>query len=307
MMNKFLCILSLGAIVFGYSNAVYAERFEEKIKVNERQRAYILYVPDDVNNQKDIPVIFAFHPALGTGKFMEETTELHKYGTEFIIVYPDGYRRTWNAGGKCCGKANDHHIDDVGFLKAVLNDLRNKYDIQEKVYLTGFSNGSIFSFHLICNDPEMIAAAAPFGATRNMEGCKNNTSIPLLYIHGEVDKSAPAYGGYSHSKSTRDRLGYMHSAQEIAITIAKNNQCTDQSQQNEKWLEPLGTACETWSKGCNDDSSVSACVIPNLGHTWPGAEKRPGWLAKKFGPARPDLKGSQAIIQFFREQNLKAN
>lgn len=301
MINKLLYTLLLSIFVIGLPNTVNAERYEEKIKVSEQDRSYIIYLPDDVNDQKDIPVIFAFHPALATGKFMEETTGLHKHGSEFIVVYPDGYRWTWNAGGKCCGKANDHNIDDVGFFKAVLNDLKNKYDIQEKVYLTGFSNGSIFSFHLICNDPEMIAAAAPFGATRDMEGCKKNTSIPLLYIHGEVDKSAPAYGGYSQSKSTRDRLGYMHSAQEIAITIAKNNECTDQSLQNEKWLEPIGTVCETWSKECNDNSSVSACVIPNLGHTWPGAEKRSGWLAKKFGPARPDLKGSQAIINFFRE------
>lgn len=301
MINKLLYAFLLSIFVIGLPNTVNAERYEEKIKVSERDRSYIIYLPDDVNDQKDIPVIFAFHPALATGKFMEETTELHKNGPEFIIVYPDGYRRTWNAGGKCCGKANDHNVDDVGFFKAVLNDLKNKYDVQEKVYLTGFSNGSIFNFHLICNDPGMIAAAAPFGATRNMEGCKKNTSIPLLYIHGEVDKSAPAYGGYSKNKTTRERLDYMHSATEIASMIARNNQCSNQPETDKKWQEALGTICDTWSKGCNDNSSVSACVIPNLGHTWPGAEKRSGWLAKKFGPARPDIKGSQAIINFFRE------
>lgn len=301
MKNHALFALILSVLTFTFGNAANANRLEKTIKVGERNRSYILYLPDDVNGRKDIPVIFAFHPALGTGKFMEQTTQLHKYGTEFIIVYPDGYRRTWNAGGKCCGKANDYNIDDVGFFKAVLSDLKNKYNIQKQVHLTGFSNGSIFSFHLICNYPEIIAAAAPFGATRGMTDCKTNTSVPLLYIHGETDNSAPAYGGYSKNKTTRERLGYMHSAAETASAVAKNNQCSDQSQENKKWLDTLGTICETWPTGCNNNSSVSACIIPKLGHTWPGAKERAGWLSKKFGPARPDIKGSRVIIDFFRE------
>ncbi len=301
MMHKLLYISFLGILLCVFPNKGNAERYQETITVGERERSYIIHLPNDVDVRKNIPVIFAFHPALATGKFMEDTTKLHEHGSEFIIIYPDGYRRTWHAGGKCCGKAYDDEIDDVGFFKTVLQDLQNKYDVQEKVFLTGFSNGSIFTFHLICNYPEMVAAAVPFGATRNMEGCKTNTSIPLLYLHGEADRAAPVNGGYSKHKKTRDSLGYMHSAQEIASIIAKNNQCTDQSRQNKKWQESLGAVCETWSKSCNRNSSVSMCIIPKLGHTWPGAEKRYGLLPMYFGPGRPDLRGSQAVIEFFRE------
>lgn len=301
MINKLLYALLLSIFVIGLPNTVNAERYDATITVDERERSYIVHLPDDVSVRNNIPIIFAFHPAIANGKFMEKTTELHMYGSEFIVVYPDGYRRTWHAGGKCCGKAYKQKIDDVGFFKAILQDLKNRYNVQEKVFLTGFSNGSIFTFHLICNHPEMIAAAVPFGATRNMEGCKTNTSIPLLYLHGEVDRAAPVNGGYSKNKKTRDSLGYMHSAQEIATAIAKNNQCTGHSQEDYTWQKTLGTVCETWSKACNRNSSVSMCIIPKLGHTWPGAEKRYGLLPMYFGPGRPDLKGSQAVIEFFRE------
>jgi polyhydroxybutyrate depolymerase len=39
---------------------------------------------------------------------------------KFVVAYRDGVGRAWNVGG-CCGQPGRDHIDDVGFIDAVVN------------------------------------------------------------------------------------------------------------------------------------------------------------------------------------------
>ena len=68
-----------------------------------------------------------------------------KYG--FIVVYPSGTGRTpaalsWN-GGNCCGFAMEKKIDDVAFIRAVLDDLEKVVKVDpRRVHAAGMSNGA---------------------------------------------------------------------------------------------------------------------------------------------------------------------
>lgn len=59
-------------------------------------------------------------------------------------------------------------------------------------------------------------------------------------------------------------------------------------------MPELDATCLQYT-GSRPEAEASLCIIPGLGHVWPGSESPKG----KFGPARPDLKGSQVILEFF--------
>ncbi len=303
-MLKLQSLFFLIALLFPLASN--AKRIDTSITVGTLKRKYVAHIPDNINPNTKIPLLFVFHPALATGEFMEETAKFHTTGNgkNYIVVYPDGHKRKWNAG-ICCGDAYKENIDDVGFVEAIIETMKKEYNIEDKIFITGFSSGSMFVYNLICRHPEKIAAASPFGATRSLKpednnpACKSNHPVPLLHLHGNKDKQSPVEGGYAGAKKFRERLGYMHPAEENASIIASNNNCSPQTFMDNQWQQELDTSCKTWSQSCTNNSIVKLCIIPNLGHTWPGGAQGTGFMARRFGPARPDLNASKAIISFF--------
>ena len=72
---------------------------------------------------------------------------------------------TWN-GGNCCGYASENNVDDVGFTRAVLDDLAKVANVDAKrVFATGMSNGGILCYRLASEFSDRIAAIAPVCGT----------------------------------------------------------------------------------------------------------------------------------------------
>ena len=44
-------------------------------------------------------------------------------------------------------------------------------------------------------------------------------------------------------------------------------------------------------------TEASICIIPELGHSWPGVD----WRIKAMGPYRTDLRASAEVLEFFRK------
>jgi len=68
----------------------------------------------------------------------------------FMAVYPSGTGRldkmpTWNSGN-CCAYAMENHLDDVAFLRALIEKLdRDKSADSKRVFVAGISNGGMMS------------------------------------------------------------------------------------------------------------------------------------------------------------------
>ncbi len=275
-------------------HATAADRQERTVRVGAQERSYTVYLPDGVAEKSNLRVIIAFHPALAGSDFMAEATRLHSLpaARDLIVVYPEGIMRTWNAGF-CCGPAKKRGVDDVAFFKAMMADLATIASIRPKAYLTGFSNGALMAFHLMCEAGDQVAAAAPFAGylpPDEMRGCRGGP-IPLLYIHGDADTTSVVGGG-----ATRN-LGFLPPARDAIDAVAEMNGA-DLSQPTTVDVPALGTSCLRFDAG-SAASETSLCVIPGLGHTWPGMAER--GANSQFGPARPDLAGSEAIMQFFMQ------
>src|ERR1700731_1306959 len=61
----------------------------------------------------------------------------------FLVAYPDGLMRAWNAGS-CCGEPQRTNADDVAFITAMVGAIEQDMPIDRaRIYATGMSNGAM--------------------------------------------------------------------------------------------------------------------------------------------------------------------
>ncbi|MBK1637148.1 alpha/beta hydrolase family esterase [Rhodovulum adriaticum] len=269
------------------------QRVDRKIRVGGIERTYTVILPNNPKARASWPVIFAFHPAVAQGRWMRTRTKLHatRSGGNYVVVYPDGYYPTWNAGD-CCGRAHREGIDDLGFFNAMRKDVASLIPIESKAYLTGFSGGSQLVYHILCNQPQTVAAVVGVGATRNMDRCRSGR-VPVMHIHGDRDRGSPVEGGYGEGLFAKD-IGYMEPAAKMVRTIARRNGCGTGATKAISKPRTLDTTCSAYTN-CPGAAVSMLCVVPRMGHAWPGAPKGMGLL----GPFRPDLNASAEVMAFF--------
>ncbi len=301
MSLKLSCLAILAAVAVTTAPTPAQAKFElveRKIKVGNRERSYRAYIPDRVRAGRETSVIFAFHPALGSGKGFVDQANLHRASgaEDFIIVYPEGFRRTWN-GGDCCGPAQRRKIDDLGFVKAMFQDLENFGPISKsRNFAAGFSNGWVMSQQVACQMPDRFRAIAGGGAVKqDLSGCGRGSAVSIFIMHGLEDTIAPYQGGKSSLNKT-GRGAELPSVAQMANFWKGANNCGSKSSSSRL----PGASCESF-KGCSGGAEVTVCAVPNMGHWWPGhGGGRKG--EKTFGPSRGDLNGAGAAISFFRSK-----
>jgi polyhydroxybutyrate depolymerase len=148
-----------------------------------------------------------------------------------ILVYPEGYGLTWDAGN-CCGPAMWDHIDDVGFVTAVVRQvLRTQPDADPgRLYLTGYSNGGKMVLLMACAAPTLFTAYAVYGAV-NSTPCQDPAPVSLLEVvaTGDPELSLPpgtssmVVNGYA-GPSVLDQVGQYLTANGCVLPTGVRNQ-----------------------------------------------------------------------------------
>ena len=261
-----------------------------------RERSYILYVPASVDWSKPVPLVFVFHGGTGNAKNAIRMSGFNPVADKngFIVVYPNGTGRlnddkllTWN-GGTCCGYAQEENIDDVGFVRAIVTDLRSLANIDPKrIYATGMSNGAILSQRLACEATDLFAAIAPVAGTLNFPSCSPTQPISVIEFHGTADEHVPYDGGYGPKSLVNVDFA---SVQKSVGFWTQFDGCSPQSQTNS--FDDIQH--EVWT-GCAGSTSVELYTILGGGHSWPGGAG--GWP----GSDQPTqtISASQLIWEFF--------
>jgi polyhydroxybutyrate depolymerase len=103
------------------------------------------------------------------------------------LVYPVGYRESWNAGG-CCGHASADNINDVGFLK----DLAARVDPghTHPLYLVGYSNGGRMAYRMACSAPGYYDGYAIVKADPQ-PGCVVSKPTTIMQVDAVNDYAVP--------------------------------------------------------------------------------------------------------------------
>ncbi|MEC8422167.1 MAG: PHB depolymerase family esterase, partial [Myxococcota bacterium] len=149
---------------------------------------------------------------------------------QVAVVYPEASRagsvRCWNVG--YCG--NDD-VDDVGFVRTVVELVQNDQGLG-RTYVTGMSNGGDMTYRLVCEAPDLVAAAASVtGCMMNWlaESCSPDPVPSVLHIHGNADRTTlwdgdPDYtgGGYLGTLDSVGVFAALHGADQYEATTVSD-------------------------------------------------------------------------------------
>jgi polyhydroxybutyrate depolymerase len=255
-------------------------------------RSYEIHLPPNYDGATPLALVLNFHGFTSTGLLQQEDTKMNSTADRegFIAVYPNGLDDSWNAG-ICCGRSATADVDDVGFTRAVIEDLGERGCIDEsRIYATGMSNGGFFSHRLGCEAADVIAAIAPVAGVLGIDpsDCRPARPIPIIHLHGTGDPLVQIDGGgltgsASVAESTDGWLERNGCSGEPTVTY-QNGAAT----------------CETVDD-CEGDASVTLCLIEGAGHCWPG---QPCRVLGNLGEPTTDIDANEAIWELFSTVKL---
>lgn len=270
-----------------------------------RERSYRLRIPKGHNLGEAPPLVLALHGGNGD---MDQICEL-KGGLPdlfdeeiFLLLCPQGVERHWNDG-----RATDRHlairerVDDVGFLLGLIDEVAQEYGVdEERVYVTGASNGGMMTYRMACESPETFSAAAAVIANLPADlACEPQSPVPILIMNGTEDPLMPYEGG--QVRFLWQELGRVLPTEETARRWAELNGCDPERIQEElPEVDPEdGTSIvRTRYEGCQGESGVVLYTVVGGGHTWPGGARYAG--ERIIGPVSEEGHMGEIVWEFFQ-------
>jgi polyhydroxybutyrate depolymerase len=232
-----------------------------------RTRTYLIHPPKGYDGKTPLPLVLVLHGAVQGAANVERMSGMSAKADKenFLVAYPNGTSRsgltpTWNAGA-CCGYALTNKVDDVGFLRVLIDKLEHDYTVDPKrIFVTGISNGGMMSYRLACELADRIAAIAPVEGAQDLE-CRPSGPVSVLIFHGTADLLVPYKGG-----TTPFQIGPKRTDTSVGSTVAfwvKQDGCST----TPKREETSQLRVDTYS-GCK--GGVALYTIPGGRHMWPG-------------------------------------
>lgn len=160
-------------------------KMTKQLVVNNTNREYIIYVPENFTGTSSLPLLLSFHGLSSNMNFNYDYTNFDELAERenFIVVHPNGIDNRWTVSAT--------NNPDIDFIEALLDQLENDYNIaSNRIYSTGMSNGGNFSFTLACGLNDRIAAIASVtGLMLQMAigNCIPSRPLAVLHIHGTED------------------------------------------------------------------------------------------------------------------------
>ncbi len=211
----------------------------------------------------------------------------------FIVVYPDGVRRSW-ADGRGTTPADKQGVDDVGFLTALVDHFIEKFGAdRRRVYATGMSNGAMMSYRLACERADRFAAIAPVAAQMGQklaERCTPSRPVSVISFVGTEDPLVPFAGG--EVSGDRGPVLVRHGDPEQVGHVQWVRGRSPLSRRRRIRSPEDGTRVRREAHGpCREGSEVVFYVVEGGGHGWPGGSR---YLRERLvGRTSQDIDASQ--------------
>lgn len=95
---------------------------------------------------------------------------------------------------------------DMTFIGKLLDRVEQTDCVDEdRVFVTGFSNGAFMASSVACRFAPRVAAVAPVAGLRAVPGCRPARAVPVITFHGTGDTFVPYDGGFGiHTKDLPD-------------------------------------------------------------------------------------------------------
>jgi polyhydroxybutyrate depolymerase len=254
---------------------------ELHLTVDDRPRRAVVQAP---RAGTPMPVVILLHGSGGSGEWaVNEARWDDKAAAEgILLVAPDATRpkpdspprfytnpAVWNDGSGRPPADGVAGVDDVGFLRTVLEELPRRWPVdEERIYVTGFSNGAGMTFRLARDLAGRIAAIAAI-AGYDPGGPRPKRPVPTLFMIGTLDPLVPVDGGV------------------VSTPWAESQHRPPIHEMLARWVADNGEPAATE-------------FIEGLGHHWPGGRAE---LNRRIaGPPSNSIDATAAVWDFFKSR-----
>jgi polyhydroxybutyrate depolymerase len=270
ILSALLVVTSLAAVLTGCGirsdrpdPGPRADTESRALEVGAATRTYRLHIPAELD--ADPALVVMMHGGVGSAQQAERAYGWNDEADAggFLVAYPDGLSRTWNAGD-CCGGAQRDGVDDVAFLTALVEELQHEFGVAaDRTFATGMSNGAMMTYRLAC-ETELFAAIAPVAGTV-VSSCDDPAPTSVLHIHGLTDSQVRMDGEPGDGIGDVDGMPVVD-----AVELFRSAGACDDAVITE--VPPVTTA----TSDCPGDRRVLLVTVADAGHQWPGSVPREG-------------------------------
>jgi len=238
-------------------------------------RSYVLRGAEHLGpDHSPHPLVIVLHGGGGNSLNAERMTGFTEKAAieDFVVVYPSGTsnsannkRYTWNAQ-HCCAHAMRAQVDDVGFIRALIEKLSSEYPIDPaRIYVTGMSNGGMMSHRVGIALSDKVAAVAPVVSGLHGDEALPDYPVSALMINGKLDASVPYQGGNGEGAHPYAADGTpLLPARAQGLFWANANDCK---------RFPVREKTSVYLRHtyrCSEGLGVEYYLIEEGGHAWPG-------------------------------------
>ena len=278
-----------------------------------RERSFVVHLPPALRSGtapqgQTFPLVLVFHGGGGNAANAERMTGFSRLADRegFIVVYPNGSGRfadrllTWNAGGIPVW-AQEHDIDDVGFVRAMVSDLDRRFPVDTKrIYAAGMSNGGMMVHRLAREASDVFAAVCDVAGAMNYQDRDPKHPVGVMIVHGLADRNVLFHGGRPQKS-----IGPAGERVDTSVGAAVKYYVTHNGLRDEPTTtETEGTVTTTTYRrttaGHEADFDVTLVAIQGEGHTWPGGRR-----GSRRGDTPTDAFDATAAAWAFFEQHVR--
>jgi polyhydroxybutyrate depolymerase len=274
----------------------------DSIELQGKTRTYYTHLPQNQTNiQNPLPLLLVLHGRYGTGKQIMEHSGFNDLSDKesFIVVYPDGYSRSW-ADGRGKTPADKEKLNDVEFIEQAVKNVSKRFPINtQKIFVTGHSNGGFMTQRLLLEKSNLFKGGASVAAQISLFVLKKlepKSPVSVAIFAGTEDPLVPYYGGF-----VRDG-GEILGVDDSIERWREWNGCSLEKTILSKNDFPDETSLDTITyPNCQANTMVRLYRINGAGHQWPGKEQKVPLI--KMGRPTKEIDATKEIWNFF--SNLK--
>lgn len=277
----------------------------ESLMVQGMRRTYLVHVPAGYQGSSKLPLVVALHPFTGTGRSMERMTGLSALADRdgFLVVYPDGRGRVWNADPAAPASVVGAPADDVAFIAALVGHAVEALGADpSRVYVVGASSGGLMAHRVACELTGQFAAAASVMVTLPASWADHerpSRPLPFVLVQGTEDPFFPWEGGTVRQGPCR-KSEYLGAAASTAYWVSQNHAVSPPVETALPDADPRDCTRvfrQIYAAGPGGAETV-LYEVRGGGHTWPGPRSTgPRWL---LGRTSHDMSATEVVWEFFK-------
>ncbi|HET9028853.1 MAG TPA: alpha/beta fold hydrolase [Candidatus Aquilonibacter sp.] len=241
------------------------------VSFDGRDRTYRVYRPPHLSRTHAVPLVVMLHGGFGSSAQAERAYHWDEAAAKdgFVVLYPDGVGRSWNAG-TCCGMPARQQIDDVGFLTNAIERVeRDEHIDPARIVVAGMSNGAMMAYRMACEAPISLYGIASVAGTMT-SSCDAPKPTNVVEIHGDADRNVPYDGGTGRGFARVN-------ARSVDSVIARWSAIDGCHHAAPLARGPVSMT----TYGCDDKRIVFLVTVHGAGHQWPGG-RPPGPAAVRL-------------------------